>query len=301
MMRLLSSALLVSSFAAAILLPACSSDSNTPQDQFFSDYCDLMSNCCANKAQSADASKCKTALSILASGTYDQSKADACISEMRQSLAQNGTCKAKSCEYVFQNGSSGTKKPGETCDTSSDCQASSEGDVSCAFSSTGSSGTYTGTCQIRATGKEGDSPCVATAKSADDSYASYGLTPPAYKGYVCYLTDGLYCDNPGKGTCTKTKAIGDACSSFYGDECGLGGYCDTATTSSVCKARLADGSACSSYSSSCQPTSTCDTATQKCKALLADGSACTSGSQCQSSYCANNVCSGNSDNLLCIH
>lgn len=285
-----------------LLAGACSSSSSSGASDFVGQYCDLEMPCCAKAGLSTNGSQCRAFLGAFTnSSSYDAAKGDACLKEMRAAQSNPDFCTgssslAPSCNGVFATSGGGTKKPGEACDTDSNCATSSQGKVRCA-SSYDSKGARTSVCQLQIPGKEGDAPCGGTidGNSTYFSGSSSSGAPPA-QIFTCDVKDGIYCkssfatDAP-PASCTRIAAIGAACegsSSSYA--CVKGAYCDFVT--STCKAKASVGQPCSG-SDTCADGAYCDTSSgssSTCLAQLAEGADCTSSSQCISDTCNNKKC-----------
>lgn len=282
-----------------------SSNGSTPvaASDFAASYahaiCDNVGPCCQQGGLAYDANACVTSVQGLiqgllvnpanASGSkYDANAAGNCISQIsaivkscNETSAQR-TALDQACSAVY----SGTKQPGDTCNSSADCAASPDGRVTCDHWATGSSdgGTQSGsTCQLRKTPKGGE-PCGSTSGA-----------PPAIVGDCSYgASDTFTCDYK-TNTCVARKALGAQCTSA--DECVTTAFCQSGT----CAAKLPLGSACDGFSKVCDDKLKCDSATQKCIAKLADGAACQGSNDCAGGRCSSGKCASSSfaDPTIC--
>lgn len=249
--------------------------------------CDNIAACCAKGGIGYNANNCLVAVQGLiqagvnqataAGATYDATAAGDCVAKTRDAVvACNDTTQSKSdtnaaCNRVY----SGTKKPGESCNLSSDCASSPDGTVTCDHWSTGSQdgGASSGTlCQLRKTPKGGE-PC-----------GSSGGMPASVVGACDYgQSDAFACDYQ-THACVPRSDIGATCTSS--DSCVTTAYC----ASQKCAARLGVGGACTGFGSECDATSRCDTATKLCAAKLADGAVCMTGTDCAGGRCSGGKC-----------
>lgn len=254
--------------------------------------CDNIAACCAKEGIGYDANACFTAVQGIIQGllvnpataagsVYDATAAGDCIAKVRDAaIACNDTTSGKTdlnsaCNRVY----SGTKKPGESCNASTDCAASADGQVTCDHWSSSSldGGTSSGTlCQVRKTPTGGE-PC-----------GGIGGAPPAVVGNCDYgASDTFACDYTSH-TCVPRAAVGAACTSS--DSCVTTAYC----SSQKCVARVGIGGACTNFGSECDATSRCDTNTKLCVAKLADGAACMTSTDCTGGHCTSNKCKSSS-------
>jgi hypothetical protein len=259
------------------------------QEAFVASYCDLFIPCCAKAGLRSDGTQCKLFLGAFApQGKYDKQAGEACLAEAKAASSKADFCdtglESAVCDKVFGE-PSGSKKPGETCESDSDCAASSEGKVDCATAFSGSA--QIRKCQVQVRGKAGDQPCVGTVEGNTTFSSGSGDDVPA-KGYLCYDKDGLRCDSK-TNSCLAYKAVGEACIS--NGDCVSTTYCDS--VQDKCAERKAVGAACSetgfSSDRECVVGNYCSTA-KTCMALIAEGGACTSGVQCLSGDCVNSKC-----------
>lgn len=266
-------------FVSAVLTPACSDDEDTGAGAFGADYCRLLMPCCEAAGFGSDPASCEQLVSVLAmSDGFDESKADACLDGMRAVPSDDDYCRdvmaVDACDAVFA-GPGGSVQPGGSCEMSSDCAHSGEGQGTCV------SGPDDGdVCMIVATGGEGSSPCVGTKRGV--VAVVMPPSPPPEVGYVCDEAKGVFCDFASRA-CTAKKQVGEACD--HDTPCVDGARCDSA--SGTCAARAAVGEACdTSFYDWCVEEAYCDDGT--CAERLPDGSPCTSD-ECKGS-CVDDVC-----------
>lgn len=286
-----------SGLVALGLVAACSSGGSggaTDASSFASQYCQVFSPCCAKKGYPSDGTTCTNFVDQSAAGrTYDPAAGDQCLTEARTAaqapdFCDNGESPA-SCKQVFKSASSGAQ-PGQPCKQASDCASSPEGEVDCHLEST--SGAETRTCQVQIRGKENDTPCSGTRDGNVTSY-SYSssstdpTTPP--RVYVCWVSDGLYCDGNTK-KCTRMQDVGGPCTGTGEYECVKTAYCDY--SQKKCVDRLPAGADCGQTfaSQACQDKLYCDSTTKKCTQAFAAGTACQKSEQCESHSCVNGKC-----------
>jgi hypothetical protein len=269
----------------------------SPAEQFADSYCAEIAKCCGEAGLPADGKMCHEWMTFATmGGSYNGSAGDACLAEMRAQVSAGIFCSSLSdsqaCDQVFESGSSGNKKPGESCDFDSDCALSNEGEVVCASAYVNDA--FIDKCQIQIPGKAGDTPCIGT-QDGDWFMSANNDTDVAPRGYVCDVKDGVRCE---EGVCTAMAAIGERCS--FSSDCVRTAYCDYAQ--SQCVARIPEGGTCSGGSSDeCLEDFYCSSSEQ-CTAKLPNGAACTSNSSCQSGSCSNGACDGGGDfglMLLC--
>lgn len=269
-------------------------------DSFITQYCDLFQPCCAKANKPYDQAKCRafyTAFS--AQSTYDSTKGQACLDATRAEANQATFCDeglsdeaGATCNGVFTKGtSSGAKKPGETCESDSECASSPEGEANCATSF--SNGATTKLCQIQVRGKEGEGECVGVKDGKSTSISLSTSGPPPQRVVLCWTADGLFCDSKTK-KCTKMQEAGGPCDSFDRYACAKTAYCDT--TAKTCVARKAAGEDCSptSGTSQCAEKLFCDDQTKKCAPTVPTGGTCTRSKECEKVSCTNGKCSGGS-------
>jgi hypothetical protein len=273
------------------LVVGCSSSSSSGSNAFVSDYCAAFSTCCAKAGRPADGASCRAFIgAFTASSSFDQAAADKCLADInaaksKPDFCDNGTS-PPSCQNVFQSSSTGgTKSPGETCESDSECKASSEGKAECA--SVFKDSMTIQKCQIVVVGKAGDSPCVETIDGNGTSFHSSSTGDVPTKGYSCNKADGLVCDSKTEA-CVPLGKEGDTCSSDT--TCAKDLYCDFGSTSK-CTPRVAVGGACTF--SNCVTTAYCDNTSKTCVAKTPTGGACTSSSACEGGNCTNGKCGSN--------
>jgi len=268
-------------------------------EKFADSYCAEIAKCCGEAGLPADGQMCHQWMTFATmGGSYNSTAGEACLAEMRAQVSAGTFCTslsdAQACDQVFEGKSSGSRKPGESCDLDSDCAPSSEGEVTCA--SVYVNDAFIDKCQVRIPGKAGDAPCVGT-QDGDWFISSSNATDVATKGYVCDVDDGVRCE---EDVCTAMAALGERCS--FSSDCVRTAYCDYAQNQ--CVARIPEGGACSGGSSDeCLEDYYCPSSGAKqCTAKLPNGAACTSNSSCQSGSCSNGACDGGGDfglMLLC--
>lgn len=167
------------------------------------------------------------------------------------------------------------------------CASTEDGEGDCASGFV--DGVSVSQCQIRVSGQEGDSPCVAT-REGNTIFGSSGEGVPLL-GYVCDVADGLYCDGT---SCVPLVAVGDACGGT--EECVRTAYCEVDT----CSARLPAGAECSGNGEECREGHYCDSLGYVCAELGGHGAACELDEQCRSEACDGGACVGDDDLLLRI-
>ncbi len=265
------------------------SDSAGNKDQFLAQLCDEFADCCKAAGRPSDGAQCRAFYGAFAPASgYNEAAATACLDEVRSSANKCDSISsgAPSCSKVFSTG--GTKKPGEMCDTDSDCAPAESGEAQCAGDFV--DGATVQQCQVRLPGKAGSAPCLGTRDGNVTFYSGVGDGIPTM-GYVCDLADGVSCDSQ-SGACKSLGAVGDACSGgSYA--CVASAYC--AFVDGVCKARVAAGAACEGQDE-CVAGAYCDGNT--CAASHTLGQACTTSEECESGNCTNQKCAGGDDLAL---
>ena len=284
-----SSLCLLAGFTATLSLGCGKSDS----EKFADSYCAEIAKCCGQAGLPADGKMCHQWSAFAeAGGSYNASAGNACLAEIKVEVSAGTFCAGQNssgpsqCDSVYgTSGSSGSKKPGETCDFDDDCAKSSLGDVACANLYV--NGAFIDKCQVRIPGKAGDA-CIGTQDSlAFASYQTNDTTDVPAQGYVCNTSDALQCKS---GTCVALLSAGDKCSST--SDCVRATYCDY--SKGQCTTRVATGSTCKgSDSSECIEGDYCDSTTKLCAAKKANGGTCTSMEMCQSSNCPSGTCQSN--------
>lgn len=263
------------------------------RDTFIAQICEQYMPCCTKAGKPSDGAQCRSFYgAFAASATYDAAAADKCLAEIKGQASSPTFCddgmsssKAPSCNGVFNAGSTGTKKPGETCESDDDCAPSAEGQVECR--SVFTSGATIKKCQLQIVGKAGDGPCLGTVDGNMTSYNSSGDTDVQPRGYLCNVASGLRCDGT-TDKCTAIPKLGEACTSSGSYSCTKDAYCDS--TAKQCVARKTAGATCDGFSEQCADGTYCDNATKKCTTSLAIGAPCTSSMQCASKSCVNSAC-----------
>lgn len=280
--------------AVAIAVTACG---KSDTEKFADDYCSEVAKCCGQAGLPADGKLCyqwMTAASI--GGKYNASAADACLAEVRAQQAAGTFCRsqtgASACDSVYGTRNGG-KKPGEECQTDSDCAPSSDGTVACA--GTYVNGSWINKCQVRIAGKAGDSPCLGTVDG--DMFSgdpTSGGTDVVSRGYVCATAENLRCSG---GACVALAGLGATCQ--ISTDCIRSAYCNY--PNDVCTAKIRLGDACTGIAGSeCVDGAVCDTNAKTCVAKLANGATCGSSSACQSDYCSNGTCQGSSNIAMAL-
>jgi hypothetical protein len=283
-----------------MILIACSGTSSSggsgalaSEDGYAQGYCTAYAQCCSKIGKTANSTTCQRDLT--SRGSYEQynpTVGTKCLNEINAAQQKSTLCNldpndTPSCDSVYsENGGTGTKQPGEACDSTEDCAPSSEGTSGC--QSFFNNNVTTRICQVRIDGKEGDKPCVGTKQgNATISYGSQNEAQP--RGYVCDVANGVYCSQTTQ-TCTKIPDVGEACDTGTQYACVSTAFCDY--TAKKCVARLAVGADCTTNSQGCTSDAFCDTtATKKCVAIAADGAPCSSYQQCgTNASCTNGVC-----------
>lgn len=169
-------------------------------------------------------------------------------------------------------------KAGETCAESDyDCETVS-GCASKCMSLFDGHGKRSGAhCFLIApNGKAGASPCVADVEGFETSYY---VKEGAERGVACDVwRNDAYCDQTSR-VCTKTKALGAACS--ISAECGKNRECDPKARK--CVAAAAVGAPCKEHP--CVVSANCDSKTKVCAPRKPDGAKCGLSDECLSLNC----------------
>jgi hypothetical protein len=264
-----------------LLVAACG---KSDAEKFADAYCAEIAKCCVQAGTAGNGEVCHF---LFSGGSYNATAGNACLAEMKSQVAAGTFCSGGSssatCNTVFGTGSTGTKKPGDTCDQDSDCAPSTEGTVTCASLYT--NGAWIHKCQVRVQGKAGDGPCLGTQDG--DVFSSSGTsaaTDLPTQGYVCDTADGVECSS---GTCVALAAVGQSCS--YASDCVRSAYCDR---SSRCVGRVVAGGTCTGVDAAeCVEGYYCpDASPRQCTAKVATGATCTSDSMCSSGNCDGTTC-----------
>lgn len=248
----------------------CSSDGDS--NEFGARFCELFAPCCAKAGMSGDQATCR----YLYSSVPHTSAADQCLKDYQAQAKDPAFCdftlpEPESCKQAFPD-SSGTKKPGETCDGSSECA----GDATCDMDFQ----TKKGVCAAFVLAAEG-AACIGERNGSSSSWSG---DPVQNQIALCDYAAGLHCEGD---VCKKRAPIGQACTSSHG--CLDGAYCE----SGMCAARLGVGSPCTGSSDQCDDKSHCGQTSKKCEARLADGQACAESDECLSDYCSDGKCKYN--------
>lgn len=270
-------------------------------DAFITETCKLFEPCCAAANQRYDEARCRQVLTVFTlNANYNSIKAEECLSAMRAAANGPTFCDdgpseegaRRSCEEVFtpkpdtkQPG--GTKKPGELCDSDTECAASPEGVPRCDVSFSGDQAIRR--CQLLVKGKEGDD-CVGDMIDASGRANTWHFSegPPPERVTVCYVPDRIYCHGT-TNKCTKTQDIGGPCDAFNPNACVATAYCDQ--TAQTCAARKGAGEECRGYDlKECAEKHYCDLETKKCTLKLPAGQPCTKHEQCANGQCVNGKC-----------
>ncbi|MBN2577317.1 MAG: hypothetical protein JXP73_22330 [Deltaproteobacteria bacterium] len=258
-------------------------------EAFADSYCAEVVKCCAQAGLSTDGKSCHARLALAAgAGSYDAAAGEACLAEVKAQAGAGTLCRnlsrssVSACDGVFGSGSH-SKQPGEGCDSDGDCATSSDGEVVCVHEYVGSA--FVGKCQVRVSGKAGDTPCVGTRDGNDfEPYSDSNATEIPSQGYVCNIADGIRCR---LGICKALFAMGESCD--LPSDCVRGAFCDL--DAHVCATRVAAGGACAGGNSlECVDGNYCSSSSKQCTAKVTNGSDCDTGSMCQSGYCINNSC-----------
>ena len=280
-----------------VLAIGCSSGtSSSERDDFIAQVCQRYMPCCAAAGKPSDGSACRSFLGAFAGQTYDAAAGKACLGELDAQKSSPSFCDGNftskstpSCGKALSS-TGGTKKPGETCESDSECAPSSEGDVNCQ-SLYLSGGSSIRKCQVLVAGKAGDTPCVGTVDGNVTSYETSGDTDVLPKAFLCDVANGVRCDSTRK--CVAIPKLGEACDGFGSNTCTKDAYCDS--TAKKCVARVAIGAACDTFSSNCVSGAYCDSTSKQCTKALADGAPCSSSTPCASHSCVNGKCGGSID------
>jgi len=281
--------------ASSLLVVGCSGSTSgggtnaapVPVDQFVSRYvsavCDNIGGCCQQAGLAYDAQGCTTLGTNEVSSefdpnqpgvTYDANAAGACIAALKKAAS---TCSgfdvetATACKGIFK----GSLQAGETCTSSVQCAAPSNGDAHCDVPLDAPSGT----CVVNTRGKSGDA-CGATCTEHQDGSSDCSGSSSSSGTAICYTNDGLYCDQ----TCKPVIALGQPCEI---DGCALGAYCATG----VCTAYPTAGQACAD-GYLCADGLFCDGSA--CQTQLANAQLYETDDWCQSGYCSNGACAADS-------
>jgi hypothetical protein len=255
------------------------------EEKFADTYCSEIAKCCAQAdITGGDGTLCRWAMS---SGV---SNIDACLTELNAEVADgtfctylgnppNATAASSACAEAVRHGS---KKPGESCVTDSDCAASDLGPVSCASAYV--NGDFIDKCQVQIPGRAGDSPCLGT-RDGDMTSSTDPAGDVAPQGYICDTADGVVCKG---GACTALTAVGGSCGSSY--ECVRTAFCDS--SQGKCAAKVSIGDACVGKADDECEGGYCDSqgGTKQCAAKVANGAACSDGSMCISDNCVDGSC-----------
>jgi hypothetical protein len=265
---------------------ACFACGSSARDSFIGQYCDLLKPCCTAAGLRGDGQQCRLLFSFASSG-YNAKAGDTCLAEIKAMPTEMRcaalTMDSPACSMVFP--STGTKAPGETCSSDSDCALASQGKVSCAFAFSGT--TTIQKCQVQIRGQEGSSPCVGTVNGAATSFV-VGATDVLSLGYLCYLDEGLRCQD-GVG-CVRLKAVGQTCVDQFSGECVLDARCDS--TQQTCVARKQVGATCTGAQDECLATAYCKSPALTCSPKVANGAACMSSDECMSGNCDTTTATG---------
>jgi len=278
-----------SSRGATGLVSATSAEAESTLAQ----YCDFYKPCCQLTGLPSDGVYCRAqARSAGPSLQYDPRQAKECLEQLRIEAAGEDFCIANggltphACQGVFTVDSGGTRLPGEQCTTDADCARSAEGYAFCMSNRV----TRERTCILRTKGKEGDEDCIGTVQGG--SLRPGGNPRSKIKGYDCYVTEGLYCNNS-TGACTKLVPLGGACTAD--DPCVAEAFCDG--RSETCLERHKDGVECSA--NSCAKGLRCDNTSRKCTPLKTEGEACSAPSECRAGFCDGKCVFGGGFSLIC--
>jgi hypothetical protein len=261
-------------------------------EKFADSYCAEVAKCCGRANLPADGKACHDLMTFASmGGSYDAKAGDACLAEMRSEVAAGTFCASlvsttpTACDSVYGTASTGSKKPGETCEFDFDCAPSSNGNVVCASLYVGSAFIYK--CQVQVQGKVGDTPCAGTKNGNFFLSSGSDATDIAPSAIVCSTADGVECTS---GTCTALTALGATCSGT--SDCVRSAFCDP--TKHQCIPKVTAGAACpSGDDDECLDGNYCAPGTKVCMAKGANGAACTTTSMCLSSNCPSGTCESN--------
>ena len=270
----------LASLTALLSLGCGKSDS----EKFADSFCGEVVKCCAQASLPSNGNLCHL---VMSSGSYNSQAGNACLAEMKSEVAAGTFCTtlgSPACDSVSGGGSSGSKKPGETCNVDGDCAPSSDGKVACASLYVNSA--FIHECQVQVPGKVADTPCAGT-QDGDTFLWATDVTEIAPRAIVCNTADGVQCKS---GVCAALAAVGASCGSTF--ECVRSAFCDSGT--GKCSLRVVVGNACpSGDDDQCLDGNYCASGTNQCTARGANGAACKTANMCQSSNCPTNTCESN--------
>lgn len=286
---------------AGLTLGACGDDdggSGGLKTELYATLCEAQDDCCKASGEANSVSACKQFYTVLgAEASVDEAKTQACIAQIKAARSAGTFCGSDSddvapdCDGALVNkgdggSSGGTKQPGETCSSSSECaRVDGATDVTCArvFSSSPGGGTKEETyCEV--------TRAAAVGEACED-------LPKGYEA-ECDEKAGAYCDY-GTNLCALPKGEGEECSGSS-QSCQKGLFCALSGQSYTCTKTLGEGEACDSFSKVCNDQTYCSSE-GVCAAKLAKGAACTSSQSCQGGGCVNGVCdSSSSGGQLCF-
>ncbi len=267
-------AVLLAGVGGALAVGCGSSGGSSGGDsaEFAKQYCALYQPCCASAGYPAgDQAGCRSFFGGLP--VTDAAAAQQCLDDLTAESSDPGFChfetpQPASCAKAYpQTSQHGTKKPGQACDTTSDCAPQTNGDVTCL------PGSASSICQVAVHAQVGQA-CQGTVDGNLTMITgdSSGTAVP-----YCYRSEGVFC--AGDATCQALLDVGGACADY--GACKDGAWCDSGT----CAPRVAVGGACTG-TEACVDGAYCDNfPSGSCAPKLAEGAACDSNEQCVTSYC----------------
>lgn len=262
---------------------ACSEEEEDPdvaaQNQFLSDYCEIIKPCCpliAGSVPSTAEACAKRIREIDPQIVKDVRARTDCLAQLRNLTPKSDFCQdfgnleQPACPDIRRKLLTGAKKPGEACTTDAECAPSYDGFVTCKT-----------VCQVTKRGKEGDGPCVLTV----DGQIERPLKDAASgaEAFVCYTRDGFYCDSDAK-KCQKPLANGSDCA--RDEQCEKTSFCDPNTNK--CANRKSLNNACS-IDSQCARTAHCEESFCV-EDTLDEGADCDKDELCKTDFCSNGKC-----------
>jgi hypothetical protein len=270
--------------ALVVVAPACGNGNGG--GKFAEVYCAEAAKCCTQLGISGNGQLCRFMLSAAPANAAT----DACLAEMHAQVAAGTFCShdgpSEACNAAFSSSATGNKKPGETCDTDSECAPSSDGKVLCA--SRFIDDVWIHKCQVQMRGQAGDGPCLGTQDGAVfSSLTTSPVTDVASRGYVCDTADGVECASD---KCVALASLGQSCA--YSNDCVRTAFCDSKDR---CVARVAAGATCTGADSDeCAIGYYCpDASPRQCNAQVGTGASCSSEAMCKSNTCVDGTCKPN--------
>ena len=291
--------LVVAGLVAGLVLSACGDDGGggSLKQQLIDELCGAQDECCQAKNKPNSVSACQKLYALFtADATTNETKANACLAQIRAARASGEFCTkdddevAPDCDGALEDGggASGTKQPGEPCESSSECARPA--------GATGVTCVHSFTSAPTGGGSTEETYCEVTLPKAPGEKC--GDLEKGYEG-ECDEAAGAYCDFS-TDVCVLPKGEGEECSFGSSQSCQKGLYCASAEGVYVCTKRVAAGGACDPFSNACDDATYCAD-DKTCTARLPDGTACTSSETCLSNTCVNKVCGASSaGSLECI-